>query len=306
MLKQVIEIFDLLDDGRITGNKVTEKFSCYENVEAKCNTITGELGTTDSIEILIKGSNGKSVGGNARTIGIIGRLGGIGARPKYKGLVSDGDGAVAAIAVALKLSEMSLREDVLDGDVIITTHICPDAPTEPHDPVDFMGSTIDMNQMNETEVKEDMDAILSIDTTKGNNVLNYKGYAISPTIKEGYILKVSEDILNCVEVSSGKKANVFPVSQLDITPYSNDMYHINSILQPAVSTKAPVVGIAITAETAVPGCSTGASDEYDITAACRFAIEVCKGYTSNQFNFYDEKEYKQIIELYGSNEHFQK
>ena len=52
--------------------------------------------------------------------------------------MSDGDGAIAAIAAALKLAEMQ-RHDTLPGDVIVTTHICPNAPTRPHDPVDFNG-----------------------------------------------------------------------------------------------------------------------------------------------------------------------
>lgn len=49
------------------------------------------------------------------------------------GLVSDGDGAIGALSVALKLSTMQLNGDVLLGDVIITTHICPNAPTQAHE-----------------------------------------------------------------------------------------------------------------------------------------------------------------------------
>lgn len=60
------------------------------------------------------------------------------------GLVSDADGAITAIAVALKLADMRRNGDILDGDVIIATHICPNAPTQPHDPVPFMGSPVDM------------------------------------------------------------------------------------------------------------------------------------------------------------------
>ncbi|HHY71398.1 MAG TPA: DUF1177 domain-containing protein, partial [Thermoanaerobacterales bacterium] len=33
-----------------------------------------------------------------------------------------------------------------------------------------------------------MDAIISIDTTKGNRILNFKGFAITPTIKDGYVI----------------------------------------------------------------------------------------------------------------------
>ena len=52
-----------------------------------------------------------------------------------------------------------------------------------------MGSPINMTTNNEKEVLPEMDAILSIDTTKGNRVINLNGFALSPTIKEGYILE---------------------------------------------------------------------------------------------------------------------
>ncbi|MGO0916215.1 DUF1177 family protein, partial [Clostridioides difficile] len=42
----------------------------------------------------IPGKNGKLKGGDAPTLGILGRLGGIGARPEVIGFVSDGDGAL--------------------------------------------------------------------------------------------------------------------------------------------------------------------------------------------------------------------
>jgi Protein of unknown function (DUF1177) len=69
---------------------------------------------------------------------VIGRLGGLGARPARIGFVSDGDGALIALAVAAKLGSMRRAGDQLPGDVIIATHICPTAPILPHDPVPFM------------------------------------------------------------------------------------------------------------------------------------------------------------------------
>ena len=102
-----------------------------------------------------------------------GRLGGLGARPEVVGYVSDGDGALAALAVAAKPIDMRKKGDCLKGDVFISTHICPDAPTPaPHHPVPFMGSPVEMHQVNEEEVSPELDAILSIDTTKGNRIIN--------------------------------------------------------------------------------------------------------------------------------------
>lgn len=59
-------------------------------------------------------------------------------------MVSDGDGSAVALSVALKLADMRIKGDYLDGDVVVVTHIYPDAPTESHDPVSFMGSQVDM------------------------------------------------------------------------------------------------------------------------------------------------------------------
>lgn len=304
-LKYTMEIMEILDNANVTGETVQNIFKEFEYCEASYQTIHGNQGATDFVKIVIKGTEGKLSGGNAPSLGIIGRLGGIGARPSKIGFVSDGDGAVAAITSALKLAHMSENDDRLPGDVYITTHVCPHAPIIPHEPVDFMGSPVDILTMNKYEVLPEMEAILSIDTTKGNKVINHKGIAISPTVKSGYILKFSEGLLRIMEVTTGELPMTFAITTQDITPYGNDVYHLNSILQPAVATQSPVVGVAITAKSAVPGSGTGASHEVDIAQAVRFSIEVAKEFTQGQLSFYDQKEFEHLTDLYGSLEHFQ-
>ncbi|RKL61795.1 DUF1177 domain-containing protein [Thermoanaerobacteraceae bacterium SP2] len=303
MLKQVMEILDILDDARVNGEKVKKLLLERGLDDILVEEVKGEVGKTDFIKIVVKGTRGKLSGGDAPTLGIIGRLGGIGARPEMIGYVSDGDGAAAALSVALKLADMNSKGDFLDGDVIIATHICPDAPTEPHDPVPFMGSPVDMQMMNKMEVDPRMDAILSIDTTKGNRIVNQRGFAITPTIKDGYILKISDSLLDIMQIVTGKLPVVLPITMQDITPYGNGIFHINSLVQPCTATTSPVVGVAITAETAVPGCATGASHEVDIELAARFALEVAKNFGRKICKFYDEKEWEIITRLYGSMEH---
>lgn len=301
-LQQTLTVYELLDDAKVSGKDIENLFSSFKDVTVEVQTVEGDKGSTDCVKITIAGVEGKLKGGSAPTLGIIGRLGGIGARPNRIGLVSDGDGAIAAIASALKLAQMKQKGDVLKGDVIITTHVCPNAPTLPHKPVDFMDSPIDMGTMNKYEVLPEMDAILSIDTTKGNRVINHKGIAISPTVKQGYILKVSDDLLRVQEMVTGQLPVTFPITMQDITPYGNDVYHINSILQPATATTAPVVGVAITAQATVPGCGTGASHETDIALAVKYAVEVAKEYSAGVSQFYDEKEFHTLVKLYGSME----
>ncbi len=305
MLKQVIEVYELLDDAGVDGGRVADflRQKGLEHVEV--HEIRGEKGKTDFIKAVIPGLSGKRVGGSSPTLGIIGRLGGIGARPERIGLVSDADGAVAALACASKLADMQRKGDRLAGDVIVATHICPDAPTQPHVPVPFMGSPVDMKAMNAYEVDPAMDAILSIDTTKGNRIVNHRGFAVSPTVKEGWILRVSEDVLDIVEWSTGNSPVVLPITMQDITPYGNGLFHLNSILQPCTATQAPVIGVAITAVRPVPGCGTGASRETDIEETARFCLEVAKSFTAGTCAFYSEQEFARLQQLYGPMKHLQ-
>ena len=305
-LTQTLQVFELLDSAHANGQTVVELLAPYAKVQVTVTKISGARGSTDFVRIVIPGNAGKLTGGTAPTLGIIGRLGGIGARPTRIGLVSDGDGAVAAVAAALKLAHMHTQGDGLPGDVVVATHICPDAPTRPHEPVDFMDSPVDTEDMNEQEVSAEMDAVLSIDTTKGNRMINHKGFAISPTVKEGYILRVSDDLLRIMEMTSGRPAVTFPITTQDITPYGNGVYHLNSILQPSIATSAPVVGVAITAESVVPGCGTGASHEIDIAAAAKFAVEVAKEFSRGTCKFFDAAEYQLLLKLYGSLAHIQR
>lgn len=298
--KHVLELYESLDSPDASGNIVKKYLEDINNNEMiSVETITDNIGTTDFIKITIKGKNGKLSGGNAPTLGIVGRLGGIGARPERVGFVSDGDGALVAVSAAAKLLDMNKKGDILNGDVILTTHICPKAPTQPHEPVPFMGSPVEIETMNQYEVTNEMDAILSVDTTKGNNIVNHKGFAITPTVKEGYILRVSPDLLFLYEQVTGILPVTLPITMQDITPYGNDIYHINSILQPAVATDKPVVGVAITTESPVAGCATGASHLIDIETTVRYVIEVAKYYGEDKCDIYDKEEFEKINKLYG-------
>lgn len=301
LIKQIIDVYDLLDDSRVDGQAVVDYLRTIDpEVNAETYPLTGPRGTTHMLKVRIPGSDGKSSGGNTPTLGILGRLGGLGARPEMIGYVSDGDGALAALAIAVKLLDMKKKGDVLPGDIFISTHICPDAPTKPHDPVPFMGSPVETYQVNQEEVSPELDAIFSIDTTKGNRVINTRGFAISQPVKEGYILRASEGLLDIMQRTTGRLPYVFPVNTQDITPYGNDVHHINSIMQPCTCTDAPVVGVAITTETMVPGCATGCSHFADVEETARFVLEAAKAYGRGEFEFYDKAEFERMVELYGS------
>ncbi|MDW2799940.1 DUF1177 domain-containing protein [Clostridium boliviensis] len=306
LMKQLIEVFDLLDSSYASGKQVESYLKgIRSDADIEVYTLEGPKGKTDMVKVRIPGSKGKSKGMDAPTIGLLGRLGGLGARPERIGFVSDGDGALIAISLAAKILDMQNKGDYLEGDVFISTHVCPDAPTREHHPVPFMDSPVNMAQVNREEVTKELDAILSVDTTKGNRIINTRGFAISPTVKEGYILKVSESILDLMQMTTGKQPFVYALSQQDVTPYGNGLYHLNSILQPATATKAPVIGVAVTTEAPVAGCATGATHITDCEETARFMLEVAKAYGRGECTFYDETEYERIQYLYGNMEHFQ-
>jgi hypothetical protein len=304
-LKQVLDVYEVMDSAKVDGETLANLLREGGVDDVKVERIHGEKGFTDCLKALIPGKAGKSSGGAAPTLGVIGRLGGLGARPERIGFVSDGEGALAAVATALKLGTMRRNGDELPGDVIVATHICPDAPVIPHDPVPFMGSPVSGVQLNAHEVDDRMDAILSVDTTKGNRIINQNGFAISPTVLDGYILRVSDDLLDQMQWVTGKLPAVFAITQQDITPYGNDLFHLNSIMQPAVAAHVPLVGVAITAEVAVPGSGTGVTHLIDVESVVRFCIEVAKAFGAGACRFHDPNEFIRLRARYGDMTHFQ-
>ncbi len=293
MIEKISKIMKVLDDPSVGGDDIEELFEEYP-VNIDVENVKGKKGSTDFVKIVIPSKK------DSQTLGIIGQLGGVSAYPEVKGLVSDADGAIVALSAALKLAEMKEKGVELDGDVIITTHICPDAPVIPHDPVPFMDNPISTKKANEYLVDERMDAILSIDATKGNRIHNQRGFAITPTVKDGWILKVSEDLLDIQEKVTGEPPTTLTTTMQDITPYGNDVHHINSIFQPGVDSDAPLVGVATTSVDPIPGSATGANYEDVLSYTSKFIVETAKDFTSGKIEFYDKEELKRLKKLYGS------
>lgn len=313
ILKQLIELYDLLDSPAACGEATVSFLRAIDpECDAAASVLEGPRGSTDMVRIRIPGAHGRSAGGDAPTIALLGRLGGLGARPERIGFVSDGDGALTALACAAKLLSLHVRGDILAGDVVISTHVCPHAPTSPHKPVPFMGSPVATAEVNREEMGGAEaagtwrpDAVLVVDTTKGNRIMNERGFMISPTVMQGCILSVSDDVIELVEITTGRRARTFPLSMADITPYGNGLYHLNSILQPSTATAAPVIGVALTTETAVPGCATGATHLGDLDEAGTFMIEVAKAFGEKSCAFFDAEEFERLQARYGSFAHLQ-
>ncbi|OYT37604.1 MAG: hypothetical protein B6U89_07080 [Desulfurococcales archaeon ex4484_58] len=299
-MKHVLEIIDLLEKPDINGFDIKEFFEekeLLDLVEISVKRIKGSRGYTDFIKITIPGSSESRR--YSPVLGVIGRLGGLGARPEYIGLVSDADGAIVALATAYKIAELKSRGEALPGDVIVSTHICPCAIVIPYEPAPMITSPVELYDLVKREVDPRMNAILSIDATKANQVIKHTGFAITPTVKEGWILKVSPDLINIYVRVTGEQPLIVPITMQDILPYTTHVYHINSMMQPWLYTSAPVVGVATTTRQVVAGNATGATNIYVLEQTTRFIVEVAKDYTSGKARFYDENEWKKIIEIHG-------
>ena len=108
LFKQLIEAFDIIDSKNVNGNSVASYLkSIKQDADIQVYPLVGPKGSTDMLKIRIPGLHGKTSGGDAPTIGLLGRLGGLGARPERIGYVSDGDGALVVEGVSLAVLHRS-------------------------------------------------------------------------------------------------------------------------------------------------------------------------------------------------------
>ena len=83
LYKQFLELFDILDSASASGAQVVEYFkSIAPDCKVETYPLNGPKGHTDMVRLMVPGKNGKTNGGTAKTLGILGRLGGLGARPE--------------------------------------------------------------------------------------------------------------------------------------------------------------------------------------------------------------------------------
>ena len=86
LMKEIIAAYDVLDSSFVTGEEVKKYLlSIKADANVEVYELVGPKGSTDMLKVRIPGKNGKTNGGDAPTIGLLGRLGGIGARPERIG-----------------------------------------------------------------------------------------------------------------------------------------------------------------------------------------------------------------------------
>ena len=301
LMREVIDAFELIDRADASGKIIYDYFkSQLPEFLPTVVTEKSDLGSTDVVEWVIPGSEGAIAGGKAPTLAIVGRLGGVGCRPAAIGTVSDADGAIIAVAAAMKLSRASLRGDKCKGDVKIVTHICPNAPTKDFPVKGQMQCPIPIDVILRKYESPKADALLSVDTTRGLIVLSHTGMAITSTLVNGYLMRVSDDLMEIMANVTNEAPVVLPITMQDITPYGTGVYHINSIMQPGTVFDGPVVGVATVAKYRVPGRATSASTPNTLEETTRFCVEVARRYGDGKVEFYDKSQYELMQKLYGS------
>ncbi len=303
--KSAMKIYDLLDSAYADGKAVTELFLQEGAQEAKWERLQGEAGFTDVVRIVLKGKNGRLSGGPAPTLDLSGSLVGIGARPATIGLIGDGDGALVTLASGLKFLDMARKGDGLEGDIVILLNITAHCTNHGNEPIADIFCPVNFWEMKSKFIDQSADAILDVNVTRSSKVINKKGFAITPTVKEGWLLRVSDDALRIMEQVTGEMPGVLPLTMQDLTPTRNGVRHINDIGALPEGTKSPCIGVALTSALAVNECGSGMTNLAELDCAIRFCVEVAKEFGRGKFSFYDPEEFQKLVQLYGPMNHLQ-
>ncbi|MDL2264327.1 DUF1177 domain-containing protein [Synergistaceae bacterium OttesenSCG-928-I11] len=305
-LRSAIKAQEILDSAYATGAEVVAMFEEAGADEATYERLKGD-GFTDVVRVFIKGCNGRSSGGEAPTLDISASLVGIGARPASKGLIGDGDAAIVACATGLRLLDMRGKGDGVDGDVVILMNITGAAPSfeaEGHQPPEI-GCPVNFWLMKQKFVDGTADAILDVNVARNDRYCKKKGFAITPTVKEGWLLRVSEDALDVMERVTGEMPAVMPLSMQDVMPTRNGIWFLNDIGALPYGIDSPCIGVALCSPIVTNPFGPGMTNLTEIEPAIRFCVEVAKDFGQRRFDFYDKEEFIKIVKLYGSMKHLQ-
>ncbi|AHC52038.1 hypothetical protein SUSAZ_08970 [Sulfolobus acidocaldarius SUSAZ] len=284
MLKTLMEVIDVLES-KDPVDKVRERLKGkVDGYEEK------QLGEVTYVKCLYRG-RGKE------RVEVLGRLGAIQVRQE-KGLVSDADGAIVSLAILFELLNLREKGIELDVDVSFVTNISLDAKLIRHRPFNFMVPLIGLDEALREEVDGEANLILSIDSTKGNRIAKYDDFAITHVIKDGYILKVNDELVDIYNRVTGHEVYFVPLTTGDLTPMEYNVYHISTLVSPWLYSSSPLIGIATVSKQVVPGYVTGVQDVEMLEHASRFCLEVLK-YVEKGGRVYEESELKELREKLG-------
>lgn len=299
LLREVLDVIDLLDDPRNGVDALLELLGDGDWETAR-EPFENDKGSTEFLKILFPGTRGKSRGGDAPTLGLIGSNGGLRIPGERNGLVSDADGCIVGLSAALRIARKSRRQQPLVGDVLVSTHICQKAHPIPHDPYPFVMSPLPSSEKHPKMVDPRMDAILVPETCKGNKLVSPDAFAITPPVREGYILRPHQSMLHLMEMVTGKNPVIFPLTMQDITPFESGVHHVCGMGIPSVFSKAPVIGVPISMNQPVLPSWTNVQQPVALEAAARFCVEVAVSYGLGDCQFYYDSDWEGFVSAYGN------
>lgn len=297
MLKQGIEVLDLLTSAEVNGTMLVEYLNSLGSCEAQVECVCGLNGSYKTLKVTITGTDGAISGGGSPTLGFVGQVGDQASSQSKNERIPDYIGTSIVLLTATKILQMNKSGNALRGDVILSAQISSNTATSEN-------TTLQKEVPTHTEVSQFMDAVISIGSYKREKVGYHKGIAISPTVKEGYILKLSDDLWALAKKNTDVLPISLPLSQQDIIPRETGLPQAHTILQPSRATSAPVVGIGIQNEKASgQGLETCFSERIESTG--RFLATVATAFTNGECSFFDEQEFTLLRTSYGDMSHFQ-
>ncbi|BCU69782.1 DUF1177 domain-containing protein [Stygiolobus caldivivus] len=237
-------------------------------------------------------------GGGKDKIEILGRLGAIQMVNTNKGLVSDADGAVITLTTLFELLDLMDKGIVFDIDIVFVTNLATRAKLIPHRPFDFMIPLMGLDDALKIEVDPTASFILSIDSTKGNRLAKYDDFALTHVIKDGYILKLHDNVIDIYNRVTEHEIYMVPLTTGDLTPLDYNVYHISTLISPWLYTSSPVIGLATVSKQVIPGYETGVQNLIMLEHASRFCTELIK-YLEKGGKVYDENELMELESKLG-------
>ncbi|AWR93790.1 DUF1177 family protein [Acidianus brierleyi] len=237
------------------------------------------------------------IGKGKRKAEILGRLGAIRVSNHY-GIVSDADGAIISLT---SMIEWAKNYSEIEGEAIFSTNISLDAKLIPHKPFNFMVPLVGLDDALRLEVDKEAQFLISVDSTKGNRIAKYNDFAISHIIKDGYILKIPDEIIDIYEKVTEHEPYFVALTSGDLTPMEINAYHISTFLSPWLYTESPILGLATVSKYPIPGYETGVQNVTMLERASRFSIEVLKYYFSGG-DIYSEEELSSLKNVLGESQ----
>lgn len=295
---EIIELADLLSQNDFGSNELVDYLKSVGPADAEIQLVHTVDSSIEILKVIIKGTEGAFSGGTRPTLGIVSQLSNCKSTIEGIGCIDMNAGVFSVLVAAYELLHITKTEGGILGDVMFAVFIGSDVTPKLRALISFLSD-------NSFGISQHMDAVLSVGTSKFFERENDGSIAVSPTVKEGYILKISDDILDVFSRQSNQAIEALTITQQDIIPTEKGMTQRTNLLQPSTKTSAPVVGISIGSSAALSNEDGRVVSLKDIGRIATGCLDIARSYGANECVFYDEEEFTELRVSYGNMSHFQ-